>query len=546
MMHETTGAALTGDATSLGRSGLWRAPPFVGPAVAGRAAAGHPAIARHVRSLVALLMLAGLALRLFHVGMDAYWRNELFSIYWTQHSYRFLLTTGMFTETNPPLHFVLLKLWTGLFGTGAVAARMLSVVASVACIPLTYRLGKRLGSASAGLLAAALVAASPVQIYFADEARGYALLPMLVSLALLGLCEFLRGSSLLPAEDAAPRWSGLVLYAGACVALIYTHAISVFIVFSIATAMLLLMLDAGLGWRRIRVFLVANAVVAALGAPAMAAIAWQAGSANIAWMPRFDLAQLIVTARYLLMGPMVPENLDHARLPAMLLTELGLASFAAIGLFAVARAVIRDRLAMALLLLFPVLFIALVSGVSLLRPVLIPRVTLWTTVPISLAAGFVLVSHARLGLRLLAMLPLIGCMAIGLWNNVISPSEHKPDWPAMLADIGPDRADMLVAGPHAGPLGVVFYGHGRAAPPLRQWRPDPDAPVTVTDRLETQHSGAVPIGTAALAARIAAGGHPALFLDDGDTKLIDGTVSRLPRFAGARVHRYPGLTVFQW
>lgn len=523
------------------------APGATDPAIPGGTSAASGATARN-RGLIALLTLAGLALRLFHIDMDAYWRNELFSIYWIQHSYRFLLSTGMFAETNPPLHFVLLKLWTGLFGTGAIAARSLSTAASVACIPLTYQLGRRLGSASAGLLAAGLMAASPVQIYFADEARAYAFMPLLVVLALLGLCGFLRGTSLLPggAGTATPYRRGLALFAAAGVALLYTHAIAVFILFSLSATMLLLFLDAKLDRPRLRAFIIANAAIAVLGLPAVAAIAWQAGSPNIEWMPRFDLAQLIVTARYLLVGPMVQETLGHTWLPAMLLTELGLACFAAIALFAVARAVIRDRLAMAMLLLFPVLFIALICAVSLVRPVLIPRVTLWATVPISLAAGFVLVCGIRLSLRLLAVLPLVGCILLGFWNNSISPSEHKPDWPAMLAAIGPDGADMLVAGPHAGPLGVTFYGQGAASLPLRQWRPDPNAPITITDQVEAQHSGATPIGTPQLAARIAAGGHPALFLDEGDTPLIDHVVAHLPRFSAAKIHHYPGLTVFQW
>src|SRR5258708_4262483 len=118
--------------------------------------------------LLGVLTLAAAALRLIHIDMDALWQNELFSIYGIQPSYTFLVPQGLVTETNPPLHFALLKAWTGLFGTSAVSVRSLSVVASVACVPVTYMLGRELGSASVGLLGAALMAASPIQIYFAD------------------------------------------------------------------------------------------------------------------------------------------------------------------------------------------------------------------------------------------------------------------------------------------------------------------------------------------------------------------------------------------
>jgi mannosyltransferase len=328
--------------------------------------------------LVGVLAVAGTALRLLHIGMDAYWRNELFSIYWIRHSYAFLMTQGLVSETNPPLHFVLLKAWTSLFGTSAIAARSLSALASVICIPLTYMLGRALGGARVGLLGAALLAASPVQIYFANEARGYALLTLFVLTALLGLCRFLSGSTLRPhgADRAATRMTGLALYAASGVALLYTHATAIFVLAALFVTMLLMFVDAGLGRARIRAFLIANAVIGLLGAPAMLAMAWQAGSPNIEWMPRFGLDQLIITVRYLLLGPLVRDDLGQFWTTAMVLAEMGLASFTAICLFAVARKAIKERLALGMLLVFPVVFLALVCAVSIVRPVLIPRVTL--------------------------------------------------------------------------------------------------------------------------------------------------------------------------
>jgi mannosyltransferase len=510
----------------------------------------RPTTATYV--LLGVLTLAAAALRLIHINTDALWQNELFSIYWIRHSYTFLVTQGLVTETNPPLHFALLKAWTGLFGTSAVSVRSLSFVASVACVPLTYMLGRELGSQAVGLLGAALVTGSPIQIYFADEARAYALLPLLVALTLLGLCRFLRGSPLSPHGDgrAATPISGLALYVAGGVALLYTHATSVFILASLFMTMMLLFLDARLGWARIKAFLVATVGIGLIGGPVMVAMAWQARSPNIEWMPHFGLDQLIATAWYLLVGPLTRNDFDGSSPSAMLLTEMGLACVAAITLLVVARGLIRDRLGMAMLLLFPVLFITLLCAVSVVRPVLIPRVTLWMTVPISLSAGFVLMSRAVVAWRMLGVLPLLGCIGLGCWNNVISPTEHKPDWPALLRDTAADGegGEILVAGPHAGLLGVTFYSKGKPGIALRQWQPTPkpDADITTAERLGAKISGAAPMSTAELAAFIEAGGHPRLFLDGGDTALIDPVVALLPHFAQARRRTYPGLTVFQW
>jgi hypothetical protein len=202
-----------------------------------------------------------------------------------------------------------------------------------------------------------------------------------------------------------------------------------------------------------------------------------------------------------------------------------------------------------MLVVFPALFLVLVCGVSLARPILIPRITLWMAVPISLAAGYVLVSRLSFGLRMLAILPLLGCIGLGLWDsNAASLNQRKPDWPAMLGEpgLGSQPNEILVAGPHAGPLGVMFYSHGRPPLPLRRWQPKPETVASTAEQLDGEISGATPMSTDALAAFIAAGGHPRLFLDGDDRFLIDPVVSRLPRFAQARRQTYPGLTVFEW
>jgi hypothetical protein len=118
----------------------------------------------------------------------------------------------------------------------------------------------------------------------------------------------------------------------------------------------------------------------------------------------------------------------------------------------------------------------------------------------------------------------------------------------MLAE--PDLAGapgaILVAGPHAGLLGVTFYSQGRPRLKLRQWQPKPEAGTTTADRLDAETSGAASMTTAELAAFIKTGGRPRLFLDGDDFALIDPVVAGLPGFAEARRRTYPGLTVFEW
>jgi mannosyltransferase len=298
-------------------------------------------------AVVGLITLAAAALRLHDIGLDPFWKNELFSLYWIRNSFSFLLTEGLLTETNPPLHFVLLKAWTGLFGTSEIAVRSLSALASIACIPLIYGLGCRLGSETThprriGLVAAALLALTPAQIVYAQEGRAYALLPLFLLLAMLGIWRYLQP----PEVGAAKPTLGLALYVAGAVAMLYSHAIAVFILLALVLAVMLLLLD-GASRPRLRGFILANALVALLALPQAVAMAAQAGSANLEWVEPFGLDTLIIASRYVMIGPMVRNDLGAYGSHILLLIEMFLALAASITLLLATRKAIRGRLAMA-------------------------------------------------------------------------------------------------------------------------------------------------------------------------------------------------------
>lgn len=129
-----------------------------------------------------------------------------------------------------PLYFVLLKLWIVAFGDSAFTLRSLSVVSSLALIPAVYALGARILSRHAGLLAAALVALSPLELYFAQEARMYMLTSLTAVLCLWAYASWRaaaveRLAVAAPASTAARR-SPLAWYVLAAVTLLLTHPVA--------------------------------------------------------------------------------------------------------------------------------------------------------------------------------------------------------------------------------------------------------------------------------------------------------------------------------
>jgi hypothetical protein len=117
-------------------------------------------------------------------GVYARFHGLHFQSLWTDEGMSSVFAAGAFADTlnvlqrdyHPPLYFLLLNLWSDLFGTSEVALRSLSAVFSGLQIPALFLLGNRLGGRSVGVITALLAATSLYQIYYAQEARAYALL----------------------------------------------------------------------------------------------------------------------------------------------------------------------------------------------------------------------------------------------------------------------------------------------------------------------------------------------------------------------------------
>jgi hypothetical protein len=80
------------------------------------------------------------------------------------------------SDTNPPLYYVLLGLWTRAFGTTDETLRVFSVFLAMASFPGLCILARHTGGRPAVVPACALFAAAPVALYFSTEGRMYSLL----------------------------------------------------------------------------------------------------------------------------------------------------------------------------------------------------------------------------------------------------------------------------------------------------------------------------------------------------------------------------------
>jgi uncharacterized membrane protein len=152
---------------------------------------------RPTRSQLLLLAIIALAafLRFHHLGSRILWFDETFSATAVRLRWMELLRLFWAREGNMALYYVLLKFWMMLGGGTEFFIRTLSVIFSVATIPVIYLLGKRLFNEPVGLTAAALLAVNAFHVRYAQEARSYALLVLLCALSTLFFVEGVQTGS---------------------------------------------------------------------------------------------------------------------------------------------------------------------------------------------------------------------------------------------------------------------------------------------------------------------------------------------------------------
>lgn len=194
--------------------------------------------------LIPLSLLTALtfALRVYHLASQSLWYDEAFSVYLAGMSLP-EITSRTAADIHPPLYYYLLHFWIQLAGTSEFSVRFLSAFFGVLIVPLTYQLARQLvpgrgtamqpatGAAAPppspmGVIAAILVASSPLYLWYSQEARMYTLLTALGVLTSQLTLVVLRVTP----ERAHSARSALAGWAVASIAAIYTHFYAFFLV----------------------------------------------------------------------------------------------------------------------------------------------------------------------------------------------------------------------------------------------------------------------------------------------------------------------------
>jgi len=165
---------------------------------------------------IAATLLLAWGLRLYRLDAQSLWYDEGVSAALALRSFA-AITRDAALDIHPPLYYYLLHAWSTLVGTSEFTLRVPSVLFGLVVTCLTYKLGQRLFGLQVGLVAALFAAASPILVYYSQEARMH-----LQMTALAGLSMYLFLKLIVDGERRRGKllWTGYVV---ATTAMLYSH-----------------------------------------------------------------------------------------------------------------------------------------------------------------------------------------------------------------------------------------------------------------------------------------------------------------------------------
>lgn len=384
------------------------------------ASTAHVRARRRALWLVAagITVAAAAALRFATVGLQSYWLDEAFTVQLARGSFGGLMHGVAATESNPPLYYVLALLWAKVFGTSEAALRSLSALAGTGTVAVVFLTGSKLMSRSAGLVAAGLVGASPLLVWYSQEARNYALYVFFTALAMLAFAYAL--------DHASPKALGA--WGAASALALATHYFAVFLF--VAEALVLLARHRGI---RARV-VVACVPVVATGCALLPLAYHQHRLGGSAWIARLSLVYRVKqTITEFLVGN---YPIAHRALFAV-----GIAAAAAVAAW-----VLVPRLGPAVIICLAL------AGAGLLLPLLLAltrsdvfyyRNVIGAFLPLSLAVAGLLAGSRRSSWVPLALVVTAALVAIDI-DVSARPGLQRDDWRGVARALGPAAVDRVV------------------------------------------------------------------------------------------------------
>jgi mannosyltransferase len=172
---------------------------------------------RSVQPLAIPVIAFAFAVRLLGLERLPLWWDEGTSLFAARLSLAELSVTKDFAlDLHPPVYYVMLGAWCQVAGCGVFSARLFSVLVGVLAVALTAAVARQVFGTRAAVVAAAFVAATPMQVHYSQEIRMYSMVTAIGALTMFVAMKHLGSltGDHLSRRPSTRLWVGLSLLIG--------------------------------------------------------------------------------------------------------------------------------------------------------------------------------------------------------------------------------------------------------------------------------------------------------------------------------------------
>jgi mannosyltransferase len=376
-------------------------------------------------ALAAGLALLGLLLRLHGLADKAFWYDEILTWGRAKLPLGELLVDSLKHKHFPTYFFIV-----GPFASAAHnpewMLRLPSVLFGAACVFLVTRLAYDVRGFWAGLVAGLLMALSPIDVAFAQDARPYALISCCVLIATWGLLQIAQNpkAAELPIMRPGALRAGWIAFILGTLAGLLVENDTIPFLLAANLAMTVIVLRAAPTPGLIRNWALSQAFIVLVWAPALF-LMWSMNRGavldGLQWVPQATWQTIQTTGKALYqfrVQDMMTLELMPSRLPEFGVLVAAAAAFGAWRLKDAPNVLAVIGLAF---LTMPLVFLALAE----IQPLIVSRYLLWSTGPFFVLAG---IGTAALPARLSAVSALTAAVGGAISLAPYYSAETKPRW----------------------------------------------------------------------------------------------------------------------
>ncbi len=381
------------------------------------------------------IILLGAALRTYRLDSEAMWLDEVATIReGAGRSFVGVLVDLPLDDPHPPLYYLIVHVWTRIFGYGPVSLRSISVLAGVAAIPIVYLFARTVFDRRTGLIAGVLTAVSPFYIQYAQEARMYALF-LLLTVTSMYLFVLLGRSG-------SHRTVGGYVVVAVLLAVTHVYGLFILLAQNIVWATYLATDRRPTFWSPPRRWLLAQMIVGLLLLPWIGVLVYRALSGGSpGWLPIPGWDLLRATWLQFLAGPVQPP-FDPGIMAAASLALIGLALVNLAGLHDATARLVREEDLDVLYLLAAWAFVPIAVGYLIshtLSPIYWPRYAIGASLGLLLliARGIAVLPRPELRWLLIGLVVATLFVPLGTYYE----ETQKQQFDQVVADIEAEATD---------------------------------------------------------------------------------------------------------